>query len=126
MAASLRHPLSGLAWLLMAAVYLPLLPAFGLLLPPIISLENWRALAADPQIPQALAATLVSTLIAAAGALMLALAVVAALWPGSRWRRLCNHLPWLLAIPHVAFAVSVLLIFAEGENSTASVLSVHR
>ncbi|UYM56283.1 thiamine ABC transporter permease [Leclercia adecarboxylata] len=114
MAASLRHPLSGLAWLLMAAVYLPLLPAFGLLLPPIFSLENWRALAADPQIPQALAATLVSTLIAAAGALMLALAVVAALWPGSRWRRLCNLLPWLLAIPHVAFAVSVLLIFAEG------------
>lgn len=114
MAASLRHPLSGLAWLLMAAVYLPLLPAVALLLPPIFSLENWRALAADPQLPQALIATLVSTLIAAVGALLLALAVVAALWPGSRWRRLCNHLPWLLAIPHVAFAVSVLLIFAEG------------
>ncbi|WP_313824801.1 ABC transporter permease subunit [Leclercia sp.] len=114
MAASLRHPLSGLAWLLMVMVYLPLLPAVVLLLPPVFSLENWRALAADPQIPQALIATLVSTLIAAAGALLLALAVVAALWPGSRWRRLCNHLPWLLAIPHVAFAVSVLLIFAEG------------
>lgn len=114
MAASLRHPLSGLAWLLMAVVYLPLLPAAVLLLPPLFSLENWRALATDPQIPQALIATLVSTLIAAAGALLLALAVVAALWPGSRWRRLCNHLPWLLAIPHVAFAVSVLLIFAEG------------
>lgn len=114
MAASLRHPLSGLAWLLMAAVYLPLLPAVALLLPPIFSLENWRALAADPQLPQALIATLVSTLIAAVGALLLALAVVAALWPGSRWRRLCNHLPWLLAMPHVAFAVSVLLIFAEG------------
>ena len=114
MAASLRHPLSVLAWLLMAAVYLPLLPAVVLLLPPLFSLENWRALAADPQLPQALIATLVSTLIAAAGALLLALAVVAALWPGSHWRRLCNHLPWLLAIPHVAFAVSVLLIFAEG------------
>ncbi len=114
MAASLRHPLSWLAWALMAAVYLPLLPAFALLLPPVFSLENWRALAADPQLPQALIATLVSTLIAAVGALLLALAVVAALWPGSRWRRLCNHLPWLLAIPHVAFAVSVLLMFAEG------------
>lgn len=114
MAASLRHPLSTLAWLLMAVVYLPLLPAVVLLLPPVFSVENWRALAADPQIPQALIATLVSTLIAAAGALLLALAVVAALWPGSRWRRLCNHLPWLLAIPHVAFAVSVLLMFAEG------------
>ena len=114
MAASLRHPLSWLAWALMAAVYLPLLPAFALLLPPVFSLDNWRALVTDPQLPQALIATLVSTLIAAAGALLLALAVVAALWPGSRWRRLCNHLPWLLAIPHVAFAVSVLLMFAEG------------
>ncbi len=114
MAASLRHPLSWLAWALMAAVYLPLLPAFALLLPPVFSLDNWRALATDPQLPQALIATLVSTLIAAAGALLLALALVAALWPGSRWRRLCNHLPWLLAIPHVAFAVSVLLMFAEG------------
>ncbi|MEB6378799.1 ABC transporter permease subunit [Leclercia adecarboxylata] len=114
MAASLRQPLSWLAWLLVMAVYLPLLPAFALLLPPIFSAESWRALAADTQLPQALIATLVSTLIAAAGALMIALAVVAALWPGSRWRQLCNHLPWLLAIPHVAFAVSVLLIFAEG------------
>lgn len=113
MATPLR-PLSWLAWLLLLVVYLPLLPALGLLLPPIFSLDNWRALAADTQLPQALIATLVSTLIAATGALMLALAVVAALWPGTRWRRLCSHLPWLLAIPHVAFAVSVLLIFAEG------------
>ena len=45
MAASLRHPLSWLAWALMAAVYLPLLPAFALLLPPVFSLDNWRALA---------------------------------------------------------------------------------
>lgn len=114
MASPLRHPLSALAWLLLGAVYLPLLPAFGLLIPPVFSADSWRALAADPQLPQALIATLVSTLIAAVGALMLALAVVAALWPGSRWRRLCNHLPWLLAIPHVAFAVSILLVFAEG------------
>ncbi|MNB76527.1 Inner membrane ABC transporter permease protein YnjC [compost metagenome] len=114
MAAPLRHPLSWLAWLLLIAVYLPLLPALALLLPPVFSVDNWRALAADSQLVQALIATLVSTLIAAAGALMLALAVVAALWPGTRWRRLCSQLPWLLAIPHVAFAVSVLLMFAEG------------
>ena len=114
MAAPLRHPLSWLAWLLLIAVYLPLLPALALLLPPVFSVDNWRALATDSQLVQALIATLVSTLIAAAGALMLALAVVAALWPGSRWRRLCSQLPWLLAIPHVAFAVSVLLMFAEG------------
>jgi len=60
----------------MAAVYLPLLPAFALLLPPVFSLENWRALAADPQLPQSLIATLVSTLIAAVGALLALFGVI--------------------------------------------------
>ncbi|CAM6254092.1 ABC transporter permease family protein [Enterobacter cloacae] len=114
MAASLRHPLSALIWLAMAAVYLPLVPAAAMLLTPALSAENWQRLFDDPQIPQALAATLVSTLIATLGALFIALIFVTTLWPGERWRRLCTRLPWLLAVPHVAFATSVLLTFAEG------------
>lgn len=114
MAASLRHPLSALIWLAMAAVYLPLVPAAAMLLTPALSAENWQRLFDDPQIPQALAATLVSTLIATFGALFIALIFVTTLWPGERWRRLCTRLPWLLAVPHVAFATSVLLTFAEG------------
>ncbi len=58
----------------------------------------------NPQLPQALLATLVSTTIAAVGALLIALLVIVALWPGPKWQRMCARLPWLLAIPHVAFA----------------------
>lgn len=114
MASPLRHPLSWLIAIAIAAIYLPLFPAGVMLAVPALSLANWQSLFDDPQLPQALAATLVSTLIATLGALVIALGCVAALWPGERWRRLHTHLPWLLAVPHVAFATSALLMFAEG------------
>lgn len=114
MASPLRHPLSGFIWLAMAAIYIPLLPAGVMLVTPALSLSNWLQLFDDPQLPQAFIATLVSALIATLGALAIALGFITALWPGERWRRLCGHLPWLLAVPHVAFATSALLMFAEG------------
>ena len=114
MAASLRHPLSGLVWLAMAVIYLPILPAGTMLLAPAFSLTNWQRLLNDPQLPQAAVATLVSTLIATLGALFIALLLVSLLWPRKRWRRLTTRLPWLLAIPHAAFATGALLLFAEG------------
>ncbi len=46
--------------------------------------------------------------------MFIALLLVSLLWPGKRWRRLTTRLPWLLAIPHVAFATGALLLFAEG------------
>ncbi|MCY0774359.1 thiamine ABC transporter permease [Enterobacter cloacae complex sp. 2022EL-00788] len=114
MASPLRYPLAGLAWAAMAAIYLPLLPASGMLLAPAFSPAGWAALFADPQLPQALAATLVSSLIATLGSLFIALSLLALLWPGEGWQRLTARLPWLLAVPHVAFATSALLLFAEG------------
>ena len=114
MAASLRHPLSWLVWLAMAVIYLPLLPAAAILFAPAFSLNNWQLLLNDPQLSQATVATLVSTLIATLGSMFIALVIVALLWPGERWRRLSSRLPWLLAVPHVAFATSALLLFAEG------------
>jgi putative thiamine transport system substrate-binding protein len=53
MAASLRHPLSGLVWLAMAVIYLPILPAGAMLLAPAFSATNWQRLLNDPQLPQA-------------------------------------------------------------------------
>ncbi|GHK52373.1 hypothetical protein KPZU09_21090 [Klebsiella pneumoniae] len=85
----------------MAAIYLPLLPAAG----------NWWALRAPgplagavrrPAAEPALAATLVSTLLSVGGALLIALTIVAALWPSARWRRQASRLPLLLAVPHLA------------------------
>ncbi len=97
MAAPLRYPLILLAWGAMAAIYLPLLPAAGELVGAARSPAHWRALFADPQLSQALAATLVSTLLSVGGALLIALTIVAALWPSARWRRLASRLPLLLA-----------------------------
>ncbi|MBT1881958.1 ABC transporter permease family protein [Enterobacter mori] len=114
MASPLRHPLSAAIWLVMAVIYLPLLPAVAMLFTPALSLDSWQALADDPQLPQAFAATLVSTVLATLGSLVIALGFITLLWPGERWRRLCTQLPWMLAVPHVAFATSALLLFAEG------------
>ncbi|HCM3835292.1 TPA: ABC transporter permease subunit, partial [Klebsiella quasipneumoniae] len=114
MAAPLRYPLILLAWGTMAAIYLPLFPAAAGLMWPALSPVHWRALFADPQLGQALAATLVSTLLSVGGALLIALTIVAALWPSARWRRLASRLPLLLAVPHLALATAALLLFAEG------------
>ena len=78
MAAPLRYALILLCWGMMLVIYLPLLPAAGILLAPALSLTHWQSLLSDPQLPQAVAATLVSTLIAVGGALLLLLAQIAA------------------------------------------------
>ena len=113
MAAPLRYALIALLWAAMGVIYLPLLPAAMQLLPPVFSTASWHALLADPQLPQALLATLVSTLVAVIGALAIALCIIAAFWPSDRWQRLATRLPLMLAIPHVAFASAALLLFAD-------------
>ena len=114
MAAPLRYALILLCWGMILVIYLPLLPAVGILLAPALSLTHWQSLLSDPQLPQAVAATLISTLIAVGGALLLTLLLITTLWPSPAWQRLSSRLPWLLALPHVAFATCALLLFAEG------------
>lgn len=67
MATPLRYALILLLWAIMAAVYLPLAPAAWSLITPALSTTHWLALFADPQLPQALLATLVSVGLAAGG-----------------------------------------------------------
>ncbi len=69
-----------LLWAMVAVIYAPLIPAALTLISPALSLTHWQALFADPQLPHALLATLVSTTIAAVGALLIALLVIVALW----------------------------------------------
>lgn len=114
MAAPLRYALITLCWGMMLIIYLPLLPAAGVLLTPAFSLFHWQQLFSDPQLSQALLATLISSLVAIGGALLLTLLVIATLWPSPGWQRLASRLPWLLALPHVAFVTCALLLFAEG------------
>jgi putative thiamine transport system permease protein len=114
MAAPLRHALIALLWAAMGLIYLPLLPAAVQLFSPAFSPANWLALFRVPQLPQAALATFISTLVALVGALLIALTVVAALWPSRHWQWLSARLPLLLALPHVAFATAALLLFTEG------------
>lgn len=114
MAAPLRYALTLLCWGMMLIIYLPLLPAAGIMAMPAFSFAHWQYLLNDPQLAQALAATLVSTLLGVGGALFLALFVIATLWPSAGWQRLASRLPLLLALPHVAFATCALILFAEG------------
>lgn len=92
-----------LLWAMVAVIYAPLIPAALTLISPALSLTHWQALFADPQLPQALLATLVSTTIAAVGALLIALLVIVALWRGRNGSvcapvcRGCSPFPmWLL------------------------------
>ncbi len=103
MATPLRYALIFLLWAMIAVIYAPLIPAALTLISPALSLTHWQALFADPQLPQALLATLVSTTIAAVGALLIALLVIVALWPGRNGSvcapvcRGCSPFPmWLL------------------------------
>ncbi|WHP33230.1 thiamine ABC transporter permease [Trabulsiella odontotermitis] len=114
MATPLRYALTLLVVGAIVVIYAPLLPALRLMTEPALSLRHWQVLFADPQLWQALAATLVSTGIAVFGALALALTAIAVCWPGNGWQTLVSRLPLLLAVPHVAFAASALLLFAEG------------
>jgi hypothetical protein len=108
----------------MAVIYVPLIPAGVMLITPAFSAANWQSLLNDPQLSQAFIATLVSTLIATAGSLFIALGLVAALWPGKHWHRLSARLPWMLAIPHVAFATSALLVLPKAACFISTLLFI--
>ncbi|MGQ7114274.1 hypothetical protein ACUOFC_50455, partial [Escherichia sp. TWPC-MK] len=76
---------------MVAVIYAPLIPAALTLISPALSLTHWQALFADPQLPQALLATLVSTTIAAVGALLIALLVIVALVAKATWGMASSH-----------------------------------
>lgn len=80
---------------------------------PVLMADIWQALWADNQWPGALRATLNSTVISVAGSLALCLILLCGLWPGARWQRYTSQLPFLLALPHVAFASGFLFLFAD-------------
>lgn len=102
-----------LAWPLMGLIFLPLLPGFIMMVKPLFNGAVWLEIWQNSQLPQALLATLVSTLISVCGALVLSLTILCGLWPGMRWQRYVHRLPLLLAFPHVAFASGLLFIFSE-------------
>lgn len=102
-------------WLALAGVglvFFPVLPGLIWALAPGFSLAAWRDLLANPEWPLALLATLVSTLLSTALAMLFAGAIAMLVYPGRGWSRLQLRLPLLLSIPHAAFAVGVFFLLS--------------
>ncbi len=70
----------------------------------------WRALAADPQLPRALALSITSALVSTLASLALALWLVTHLHASPLWPRLVRTLGPMLAVPHAAFAIGLALL----------------
>jgi len=105
----------GLAWLAIAGVALvfaPLFPGLYWALAPASSISAWQDLLASPEWPQALTATLMSTILATALAVLMAGAIAMLVYPGRVWQRLQLRLPLLLSVPHAAFAVGLFFLLA--------------
>lgn len=94
-------------------VFMPVLPGLALMVPPLLKGDAWLALWQDPQWPEALIATLVSTALSVGGALLLTLVILCGLFPGERWQRYLQRLPLLLALPHVALASGFFFLFSD-------------
>ena len=101
-----------LATVPVALVIAPVLPGLYWALSPAGDSAVWRALWQEPQWPLALQTTLTSallgSLLAAAGAAMLAMLI----YPSALWSRLQRHLAVLLSVPHAAFAVGLFFLLA--------------
>ena len=99
--------LIALAVVAMAVVCLPIV--YGLW--QVVHANAWSALFADNQFLPALKATLISTLVSNSGALLICLLVLLAFYPGQRWQRYQQRLPFFLALPHIAFAVGLFFLW---------------
>ena len=95
-----------------AFVFAPVLPGVYWALRPGFSGEAWLALLASNEWPQAVRATLVSTILSTAFALLMAGAIASSTFPGRAWTVLGRRLSLLLAVPHAAFAVGLSFLIA--------------
>lgn len=72
--------------------------------------DGWQALRQDPQLPEALLLTLWTGVASTALASLLALFLLRQVFPGTGWQRWSARLPALLAVPHAAFAIGMVLL----------------
>ena len=74
----------------------------------------WQALRDDPQTGPALLSSLVSGLGSTLIATVLSLWLTTHLWDHPRWRALQRRLPAMLAVPHAALAIGLMLLWMPG------------
>ncbi len=100
------------ALLLAAALGLPLLWSLAAAALAGLDARAWGALAAQPQTAPALWLSLYTGLAASALALASTALLLAASYGTPRWPPLQGRLPAMLALPHAAFAIGLLLLIA--------------
>ena len=102
-------------WLAVLPVLLifgPLLPGLYWALAPALDASVWRALWLDTQWPQALRATLISSVLSTVLAFGIAALLATLHYPGAVWAALQRRLPVLLSVPHAAFAIGLFFLIA--------------
>lgn len=101
-----------LAILLIALIFGPMLPGLYWALAAAFDVPVWHSLWADPQWPQALRSTLVSSILGTMLACALAATLATLHYPGPLWLLMQRRLPLLLSVPHAAFAVGLFFLLA--------------
>ena len=107
---ALRPNMRCLAIACMALIFVPLIPGLAWALAPGLSPAVWQSLWMNNEWPQALLATLTSSVFSTAIALLLAGAVALQIYPSDYWSRLQRRLPLFLSVPHAAFAVGLFFL----------------
>jgi putative thiamine transport system permease protein len=102
-------------WLAILPVLLiiaPVLPGLYWALSPAWTAQVWQQLCLDPQLPQALESTLISSLLGSFLAALSAATLAMLIYPSALWIRLQRHLALLLSVPHAAFAVGMFFLLS--------------
>lgn len=110
--ASAGQQKQGLAILPVVLIFGPLLPGLYWALAPAFEASVWQSLWTDAQWPQALRATLVSSILATVLACAMAATLATLHYPSALWLTLQRRLPLLLSVPHAAFAVGLFFLLA--------------
>jgi putative thiamine transport system permease protein len=95
-------------------VAVPLAVALAAALAEAARVSAWLALRDDPQTGPALAASLVSGVGSALVATALSLWLTTQLWDHPHWTALQRRVPAMLAVPHAALAIGLLLLWMPG------------
>ncbi|MEY2875680.1 MAG: hypothetical protein RLZZ373_3051 [Pseudomonadota bacterium] len=95
-------------------VAVPLAVALVAALAEAARVSAWQALLDDPQTGPALVASLVSGVGSTLAATALSLWLTTQLWGHPRWSALQRRVPAMLAVPHAALAIGLLLLWMPG------------
>jgi putative thiamine transport system permease protein len=93
-------------------IFGPLLPGLYWALVPALEVAVWQALWLDAQWPQALRATLISSVLSTVLACGIAALLATLHYPGRVWALLQRRLPLMLSVPHAAFAIGLFFLIA--------------